>query len=66
MTIVIRHIRIEDAKQMLNLCKEVDHSGFMLFDPGERTTTVNEQEKRIEEIIVDDRSTVLVAEEIIV
>lgn len=42
---MIRPIEVRDAENFLELCKKIDESGFMLFEPGERQTTVEQQSK---------------------
>jgi RimJ/RimL family protein N-acetyltransferase len=61
---VIREIRESDAGSFLALCKQLDEeTRFMLLEPGERTTTLDEQEKRIREMLSKDNQTIFVAEE---
>jgi len=44
----IRKARIEDAASLVELFKQLDEeTNFMLFDPGERTITVNQQADRL-------------------
>ena len=41
---IIRTICKSDAEQFLNLCKQLDdETQFMLLEPGERKTTLEEQ-----------------------
>ncbi|MGG3452460.1 GNAT family N-acetyltransferase [Paenibacillus timonensis] len=62
---LIREIREDDAERFLRLCLRLDQeTKFMLYEPGERTTTVELQRDRIQAILADGRSTILVAEEI--
>ena len=59
----IREIRASDAENFLALSKELDEkTKFMLLEPGERTTTISEQEERIRQILTNNRETILVAE----
>lgn len=58
----IRPIEVTDAEAFVALLKNIDDSGFMLFDPGERATTMEQQVKSIERIQADNRSTFIVAE----
>lgn len=58
----IRHIRLEDAEQFSNLLLSVDSSNMMLFDPGERKTSTEQEEKHIEKILLQGNSTIIVAE----
>ena len=61
---IIREIRESDAGSFLALCRQLDEeSRFMLLEPGERKTTLEEQEKRIREILSHDNQTIFVAEE---
>jgi len=61
---VIREISESDAASFLALCKQMDkETRFMLLEPGERTTTLEEQEKRIRDILSKDNQTIFVAEE---
>lgn len=40
----VRHIREDDAVAFVNLCKQLDaETRFMMFEPGERRTTADEQ-----------------------
>lgn len=59
---IVREIRLEDAEQFLNLTKNIDQSGFMLYEPGERTTTIEEQQRIINRILNEDNSNIFVAE----
>jgi RimJ/RimL family protein N-acetyltransferase len=63
MNLLIRPVKVEDAYAFLNLCNEIDESGWMLYEPGERKTTVAEQEKQLEKIIAQQNSIILVCEE---
>src|SRR5690242_6925133 len=60
---LIRTIRPDDAEQFLNLRKKLDQeTQFMLFEPGERTTTVEEQRDHIERLLLQGNSTTFVIE----
>lgn len=59
----IRQIRLEDAEQFSQLLLTVDSSNLMLFEPGERKTSTEQEEKRIEGLLLQGNSTILVAEE---
>jgi RimJ/RimL family protein N-acetyltransferase len=60
----IRTIREGDAEQFLNLCKQLDtETQFMLLEPGERTTTIEEQRAQIDLLLRDENHTMLVAEQ---
>lgn len=58
----IRHIRLEDAEQFTNLLISVDASNMMLYEPGERKTSQDQEEKRIETILLQRNSTIIIAE----
>ncbi|KFN01212.1 GNAT family N-acetyltransferase [Bacillus clarus] len=59
---MIREIRVEDAALFLQLSKQLDEeTKFMLYEPGERKTTVEQQEKMIERFIDNDHSIIFVA-----
>ncbi|MGE6259846.1 N-acetyltransferase family protein [Heyndrickxia sporothermodurans] len=57
----IRSIQLSDAESFVHLLTEIDDSGFMLFEPGERVTNKEKEEKRIARFLEDKRSTILVA-----
>ncbi|MGG1614651.1 GNAT family N-acetyltransferase [Paenibacillus sp. FSL K6-2441] len=62
--IEIREIRVDDAERFLKLCLQLDQeTKFMLYEPGERTTTAEEQRERIQSILSEVGSTILVAED---
>jgi hypothetical protein len=45
---IIREIKESDAANFLSLCRQLDDENkFMLLEPGERKTTVEEQAHRI-------------------
>ncbi|QCR32723.1 GNAT family N-acetyltransferase [Lysinibacillus sp. SGAir0095] len=58
----IRTIELRDTRNYLDLNKKIDESGFMLYEPGEKQITFEQQEKFIERVLADHRSTMLVAE----
>ncbi|MGM7700620.1 GNAT family N-acetyltransferase [Pseudalkalibacillus sp. Hm43] len=59
----IRQIKESDAKAFLKLLKQLDgETEFMLFEDGERTTTINEQASKIKSITHDPHSTIFVVE----
>lgn len=61
---LIREVQVRDAEDFLRLSLQLDEeSQFMLFEPGERTLTVEEQAEKLEEICNDSKSTILVAED---
>ncbi|NPC91519.1 GNAT family N-acetyltransferase [Bacillus sp. WMMC1349] len=59
---IIRPVSGNDAQQFLELNKKLDESGFMLYEPGERKTTVEEQRKSLERIQFEKKSIFFVAE----
>jgi RimJ/RimL family protein N-acetyltransferase len=60
---IIRHIQEEDVDVFLELRKKIDgETQFMLFEPGERKTTVEQQLEQIKNILSNGNSTILVAE----
>ncbi len=61
---IIREIKTDDAKNLLDLIKEVEsNADFMLMEDGERQTTPELQKKQFERFEKQDNSTVLVAED---
>jgi len=59
----IREVQVSDAKEYLKLCKELDaESEYLLYEKGERKTTIQEQEKAIQKVLETDNSTTIVAE----
>lgn len=61
---VIREIEIEDASSFLQLSKQLDEeTKFMLYEPGERKTTAEQQEKMIRRFIENEYATIFVAVE---
>jgi len=60
----IREIKVEDAKNFIELVKEVEsNSPYMLMEPGERKTTPEQQRKQLEKMKQQNNSTIFVAEE---
>ena len=59
---LIRTINLKDTKNYLDLNKKIDESGFMLYEPGEKQITFEQQEKFIKRILADNHSTMLVAD----
>ncbi|MCU9614955.1 GNAT family N-acetyltransferase [Caldibacillus lycopersici] len=59
---MIRSISVTDAERFLALSKKIDESGYMLYEPGERQTTVEQQTKSIERILSEKNNKFLVAE----
>ncbi|WP_456278658.1 N-acetyltransferase family protein [Bacillus sp. AK128] len=63
-TMRIREIKVEDAPLFLNLAKQLDEeTAFMLFEPGERKTTVEQQAEGLKRILSQENSMIFVAEE---
>lgn len=61
---VIRKITIDDAEAFLNLCRQLDkETQFMLLEPEERTTTIDEQIAIIENILSRNNKIIFVAED---
>ena len=61
---IIREIQESDAGPFLALCLQMDEeTRFMMLEPGERTTTLEEQEKRIRDILSKDNQIIFVAQE---
>lgn len=59
----IREITIHDTEAHLNLCYQLDNeTELMLYEPGERSTTIDNHRKYIQSIIQSSNSTILVAE----
>lgn len=61
-TMLIRPIAVSDAEKFVELSKKIDESGFMLNEPGERKTTVDQQKQSIERILSEKNSIFFVAE----
>ncbi|WML45439.1 GNAT family N-acetyltransferase [Neobacillus sp. PS3-40] len=61
---LIREIKPDDDESFTKLIKQVEsESQFMLFEPGERKISPEEQGKRIEVMRKSDNSTIFVVEE---
>jgi len=61
--IMIRVIRESDAEEFLNLCKRIDaETFFMMFEPDERSTTVQEQRSEIQDVLSRDNQIIFLAE----
>jgi len=59
----IREIKESDAEEFLSLCKRIDsETEFMMFEPGERLTTIKEQRNEISDILSKDNQIIFVAE----
>jgi ribosomal protein S18 acetylase RimI-like enzyme len=61
-TMIIRPIEVRDAENFIDLMKIIDESGFMMYEPGERNITVEQQRKIIEKILSEKKSIIFVAE----
>ncbi|HEX9134767.1 MAG TPA: GNAT family protein [Ktedonobacteraceae bacterium] len=60
---IIRTIHESDAEQFLSLCNKLDtETLFMMLEPGERTTTPEEQRAQIEHLLKHENQTIFVAE----
>ena len=60
--VIIRPIEVNDAEGFVELSKRIDESNFMLFEPGERKTTPEQQRNSIERILSEKSSVFFVAE----
>ncbi len=61
---IIRTIPESDAAQFLNLCKQLDaETQFMMLEPGERKTTLEEQRAQIDILLRQENQTIFVAEQ---
>ena len=63
MQLIIRAAEPDDAKQLVNLIEQVESSGFMLFEPGERKISDEQMKKRIEAVEKEKSSAILIAED---
>jgi len=62
--VAIRQISEGDAEKFLFLMRQLEEeTKFMMCEPGERKTTLEEQAKRIRDILSSDSQTILVAED---
>ncbi|MFC7684865.1 GNAT family N-acetyltransferase [Ureibacillus sp. GCM10028918] len=59
---IIRTIQLSDTSKYLELNKKIDESGYMLYEPGEKQISYEQQKKIIENILSNNKSTMLVAE----
>jgi len=60
---LIRHIQLNDAEQLLRLRLQLDEeTQFMLFEPGERSIDLKEQQRQIEQMLLSENQMVFVAE----
>ena len=62
LSMIIRPIELADAEGFIELSKKIDESNMMLFEPGERTTTTEQQKASIERIVSEERTVFFVAE----
>jgi RimJ/RimL family protein N-acetyltransferase len=61
MTMNIRTISESDSEKFLRLCLALDReTQFMMLEPGERTTTIEEQRQKIKSVLAQDNQTILV------
>ncbi|MCD7034806.1 GNAT family N-acetyltransferase [Metabacillus sp. GX 13764] len=58
----IRLIEVQDAENFLFLSQVIEESGMMLFEPGEKQLSVDEQKASIERILAVPNSALFVAE----
>ncbi len=58
----IRPIELNDAEDFLALSKKIDDSNVMLFEPGERNITTEQQRQSIQKILGEKRTMYYVAE----
>jgi RimJ/RimL family protein N-acetyltransferase len=60
----IRNISESDSEAFLRLCLALDQeTAFMMLEPGERTTTVEEQRQKIRSVLAQANQTILVVEQ---
>jgi RimJ/RimL family protein N-acetyltransferase len=60
---IIREIQERDTANFLSLCKRLDEENkFMMLEPGERKTTIEEQRNRIRDILSKDNHAIFLAE----
>jgi RimJ/RimL family protein N-acetyltransferase len=61
--LIIREIKESDAEDFLSLCKEIDaETPYMMFEPGERPATIENQRDEIRDILSKDNQTIFVVE----
>ena len=63
MQLLMRAAEPDDAKQLVNLIEQVESSGFMLFEPGERKISDEQMKNRIDSVKEEKFSTILIAED---
>jgi RimJ/RimL family protein N-acetyltransferase len=60
----IRPITENDTEQFLLLCRSLDQeTQFMMLEPGERTTTIEEQRQRIQNVLASKNQMIFVLED---
>lgn len=60
---IIRKIEKTDSGQFLELCRRLDEeTKFMLFEPGERKSSVEQTEKMISSVVETENSSIFVCE----
>lgn len=61
--VTIREITPGDASQFLDLCLRLDdETSMMMYEPGERTTTIEQQRAIIADVLDMPNSTIIVAD----
>lgn len=60
---IIREATVKDAEQLSTLMADVEQSNMMLFAPGERKFSVDQQRKRMEQLETEETSSIFVAED---
>ena len=59
----LRAITPNDAEQFLRLCRRLDEeTQFMMLEPGERVTTIEEQRNHIETVLSKENQIIIVVE----
>ena len=60
---IIRQITLDDAEAFLNLRTQLDYeTKFMMLEPGERQTTIEQERERLMSLLAADNSMVFLAE----
>ncbi len=60
---IIRQIETADAEQFIQLVQQVEReAAYMLFEPGERNTPVEQLRERIKAVAQDEHSAIFLAE----
>ena len=61
---LIRKATVTDAENVLELLLQLDaETRFMMYEPGERSTSVDEQAEALRTFLASDNNTFLLAEE---